>query len=482
MNFKKLKQLIFMITLTFSSTHSFASGSDDQMEKIYLEMENYSSGGKFSTQMRNGLVGGRYTYKTKISSINLVALDLPSAKGGCNGIDIMGGSLSFVSEDQIIAFLKSIAANAKGYAFNLALENMCPTCVNWMNELQNKVQALNESLSNSCQLAKGLVDGGIEAIKEKDATKITDDLVKSGIGKDAVEVVKALNPLNQQGEWKWWKDSKPTEFDKTRGAILMKAMDKGGYDSWFTGSDLQFREEMLSYIGSYSYGDLVDGNESGSKGKTPETMFLPPLPGSKSFGLKKLLEGSNGEKITIYDCSKSATTADACDIKGSHTHDVVVTGLAPRIREVLLGSTSLIVKLENNDISSALDAKVKNIAASLPDSYGTLYANTATISPQAGVLFVESTINAVTLEFAYTFMKDAIATARATVMRFTDRDTSEQIKLLNQASEKLESEHSELIQLYGKPSEAITKYTEILKILPAKTYIAPEATSTVKKN
>lgn len=478
----KFKINLSALLLLIISSNVFAGGSDDQMQKIYLDMENYSSGAKFDNQMRTGFVGGRYTYKTKISSINLVALDLPSAKGGCNGIDIMGGSLSFVSEDQIIAFLKTIASNAKGYAFNLALENMCPSCVNWMNELQNKVQALNESLTNSCQLAKGIVDGGLEAIQEKDVTKVTDRLVKSGFASDAVKVVKGLDPTNQEGPWKWWGKVEPAKVEATRGSVLMKAMSSGNFNSWFTGSDQQFMEEMLSYIGSYSMGDLVDGSEEGAKGKTPKTMILPPLPSSKSFGLKKLLEGSNGEKVTIYDCSKSKTTAAACDIGDGDTHDVVVKGLAPRITEVLLGNQSLISKINTGDYSTALDAKFKNLAASLPNSFGTMYANTAAISPDAASLFVESTINSVTLEFAYNFMKDAISVAYTTVLEYKESDTTEQIKFLKEASAKLEAEHAELLTVYGPSNSVIERYSEILKILPAKTYISPDATSTAKKN
>ncbi|RYY74580.1 MAG: hypothetical protein EOO52_13530 [Gammaproteobacteria bacterium] len=481
MLFKFLRPIGALSLLTMSLAVS-AGGSDDQMQKIYLDMENYSSGAKFDTQMRTGFVGGRYTYKTKISSINLVAMDLPSAKGGCNGIDIMGGSLSFVSEDQIIAFLKTIASNAKGYAFNLALENMCPSCVNWMNELQNKVQALNESLTNSCQMAKGFVDGGIEAIQEKDVTKITDRLVKSGFASDAVKVVKGLDPSNQEGPWAWWGKTEPSKVEAARGSVLMKSMSSGNYNSWFTGSDQQFMEEMLSYIGSYSMGELVDGTEAGVKGKLPKTMILPPLPMSKSFSLKKLLEGSNGEQITIYDCSKSKTTPAACDIGNGDTHDVVLKGLAPRITEVLMGSQSLISKINSQDYSSALDSKFKNLAASLPNSFGTMYANTAAISPDAAALFVESTINAVTLQFAYDFMKDAISVARTTVLEYQESDTSEQLKMLNDANQRLENEYAQLLSVYGPSSTVIERYSEILKILPAKTYITPDATSTAKKN
>ncbi|WP_422615877.1 conjugal transfer protein TraH [Photorhabdus cinerea] len=76
----------------------------------------------------------------------------------CGGVDLFRGSLSFINADQIVQLLQAVAANAKGYAFQLALDNAFPDGAKWIENFQRKVQALNQHLGNSCQLAQGIVN------------------------------------------------------------------------------------------------------------------------------------------------------------------------------------------------------------------------------------------------------------------------------------------------------------------------------------
>ena len=68
----------------------------------------------------------------------------------------------------------AIAANATGYAYKIALGAMCKECLETMETLQKKIQALNQGFANSCQLAKGLVNDVADAfdVKHKDNTSL----------------------------------------------------------------------------------------------------------------------------------------------------------------------------------------------------------------------------------------------------------------------------------------------------------------------
>jgi len=91
----------------------------------------------------------------------------PSFSAGCGGIDLFGGSFSFINMNQFVDLMRAVASNAAGYAFQLAINAMCPDCGNVMSDLQKEVQQLNQMFSNSCQLAQGLVNDAASVLPDK---------------------------------------------------------------------------------------------------------------------------------------------------------------------------------------------------------------------------------------------------------------------------------------------------------------------------
>jgi len=103
--------------------------------------------------------GGGIWTRFPQKSINPVNLQLPSVKAGCGGIDIFSGSFSFVNSDEIVAMLKSVANNALGFAFQLAIKSISPQISQTIEEFAQKVQQMNQFNMNSCEMAQGLVAG-----------------------------------------------------------------------------------------------------------------------------------------------------------------------------------------------------------------------------------------------------------------------------------------------------------------------------------
>ncbi|WP_435339268.1 conjugal transfer protein TraH [Morganella morganii] len=135
------------------------------MDRLFNEMSNTTRPGIHQTQRRGVIAGGRVTTKARIFDENLVSFVPPSWKAGCGGVDLFGGSLSFVNADQIVQLMRAVAANAKGYAFQLALDNVFPDGAKWIENFQKKVQALNQHLGNSCQLAQGIVNDSLRKVR-----------------------------------------------------------------------------------------------------------------------------------------------------------------------------------------------------------------------------------------------------------------------------------------------------------------------------
>lgn len=100
-----------------------------------------------------GNVYTRFPQKT----VNLANIQLPGYRAGCGGIDIFAGSFSFINSSELVAMLKAVANNAVGFAFKLAIDTLCPECGSTISELSQKLQQMNNSAMNSCQLAQGLV-------------------------------------------------------------------------------------------------------------------------------------------------------------------------------------------------------------------------------------------------------------------------------------------------------------------------------------
>ena len=94
----------------------------------------------------------------------LASLVPPSFEAGCGGIDFFAGSFSFINADQFVALMKATAANAAGYAFQVAMSAMCETCMAAIETLQKKVQELNQYFGNSCQLAQSLSEKELSGI------------------------------------------------------------------------------------------------------------------------------------------------------------------------------------------------------------------------------------------------------------------------------------------------------------------------------
>lgn len=150
-----------------SSQASIQSDLDDFFNKMGGGA-NISSGTTVKGQSAGYLVGGSMYVRTPVRTINLISVTVPSISAGCGGIDAYLGAFSFINTDQLQAMAKGIMSNAIGYAFNLALETVCPQCKAVMNDLQDMINKVNMNNMTTCQAAQGLVNGVASQIWKRD--------------------------------------------------------------------------------------------------------------------------------------------------------------------------------------------------------------------------------------------------------------------------------------------------------------------------
>lgn len=94
---------------------------------------------------------GSVQVRTRTRQTNLAHIQLPSVRAGCGGIDIFGGSFSFISQEELIKLMEAIMQNASGFAFELALESMSPAVQETVAKLRDLVQQVNSMNINSCE-------------------------------------------------------------------------------------------------------------------------------------------------------------------------------------------------------------------------------------------------------------------------------------------------------------------------------------------
>ena len=127
-------------------------------------MSNSTAPSTLSTSDRAGAFGGSFEMRSPTLNVNLVSFDRPRFDAGCGGIDLYGGSFSFINSQQLVQIFRSVAANAVGLAFKAAIKAISPSLSDLITEFQTLLQHMNSLAKNSCQLAHLVVTGTEKAL------------------------------------------------------------------------------------------------------------------------------------------------------------------------------------------------------------------------------------------------------------------------------------------------------------------------------
>ena len=82
---------------------------------------NVTKPAAFQSQAAGFYGGGSLYVRTRVSRYQLVELDLPSYRAGCNGIDLFTGSLSFISHQKLVDLGKQVMTSTGAYAVDVLL-------------------------------------------------------------------------------------------------------------------------------------------------------------------------------------------------------------------------------------------------------------------------------------------------------------------------------------------------------------------------
>ena len=337
-----LRQPLLAAALTLllahgSSAHGAGPGAGiaDQMQSLFNTMTNATEPAAHLGQRRGAFSGGSFVARNRIMNESLWSVVPPSFEAGCGGIDLFAGSFSFISGAQFQQLLRSIAANAPGYAFQVALENMCPDCMRQLSDLQKKLQALNQGFANSCQLAKGIVNDVASAfdLKHKDDTSLL-AMVK-GVG----DVFETRSTASGQGPIEAAKALPAADRAKLQGNLVWQALKRRGAAGAFVGGDDTLLEAIMSVSGTVIVG-LPEAAPDG-QGDNHRITYLPGnlisasdlLNGTRDREALARRDNNAALRFRMYQCDDRAE--DAC--LNPVAREDTVAGMTQRVKDVLIG-------------------------------------------------------------------------------------------------------------------------------------------------
>lgn len=184
---KKIIALILVNALILSQTATAGGISTESLNEMFTSMGanaqvNITKNGAYSGQTANYYTGGSASIRVPNKIYRLASFQQPSIKAGCNGIDIYGGSFSFINGNEFIDAVKNIGSSALGYAFMLALNTVTPMIKGTLDQIKGEMDRFTQFSKSSCDMAKGLVDGAISLMPSK---KCEDQQILDG--KDAAQ-------------------------------------------------------------------------------------------------------------------------------------------------------------------------------------------------------------------------------------------------------------------------------------------------------
>jgi conjugative transfer pilus assembly protein TraH len=352
--FRRIVVIVISFFLVFPSSLTRA-GFEDEMKGLFDSMVNVSEGDYHKAMGRGVVAGPTVVIRNKRIRTDLINFTPPRFDAGCGGIDMFLGSFSFINSQQFIHLLQSIASNAAGYAFKLALSVMCPSCKQVMTNLQRTIQHLNQMAGDSCRAAQFLVNTAADKLPMNELKQQMEQGPLSQaakvLGQKLDEFDTFLNKVNTgtaTGALRGY------QVNTLMGNIAWKVLKQNGYIFNSGGDELS--EALMSVTGT-----ITGIKPSDEEYVMPKIDKYIPL-----LSYKDIMEGGGDSNETKkYVCDET----DECLFPTPGTYSF--KGLKKFVREVLLGSSdasvssnSLVAQLLTN--SGTLSSQAKQLIRVAP--------------------------------------------------------------------------------------------------------------------
>ena len=440
---KTLLMTAMALCATTSSAPALSGGIQNELNEMFGCMTNTTQPSVFESTRRGVLAGGGTQIRNRRMNIQLVAFEPPNIKGGCGGIDIFLGSFSYINLDQFISFLRAIAANAAGYAFQMALKVSCNICSNVMDAMQQIAQIMNNMNMSSCQLAQGIVEDSRDALQGKTDFKRTMDNITQGFSKDPVDDKGGPS----QGQEKAYTSNPENYTQNHLGNIVWKAMTKRDVNVWLglAPDDTEMRETMMSIFGTVVL-------EKPKPGVNPLVFPVKPYEGGL-VTLRDLIEGSKRNDVDgkMYSCKNDKVDCMSPKIEKA----INIRGLATVIAEELSKEDGIIFKYAHETGVGSLKwtDQQKALLSNMPAEVAVGFRAMSLGSEEAAKTVVGQASKIIALTMSYSLMQELNRVVQQSIVGLPDEQMFEVKEMLRNSEKRLHDEYSALLKEYGSLSD-----------------------------
>lgn len=382
----RLKSVVFA-ALTFSAVTMLApahAGLKDAMNEMFIVSSTNPQA--IETQRLRGIYGGSMTMRNASRPINIAQFGAPRIDAGCGGIDIFFGSFSFINGAQFEQLIRSIAANAVGFAVKAAITGMCAPCAGILSDLEDAVRELNSLAKNSCAIMNSMFSGN-EANKIQESARNIGKSISSaankvsdwaaGENRSQAETVKETASSNNSAEGR---NNNPLIGNMVhRAAKETYARGANTLRAFLTEAEtIQF---VTALFGTTIYPTTQSGETCGSgvnaeRCENPPRLYGPTIATWDQL-FKPRQHSQNG--LTVWQCASSnseCTEISAVSVSLAQwggvedAINVALFGVADSANRSAWTSTSLVGSFVHKnpitDNGSNLNAQARNLLSTLP--------------------------------------------------------------------------------------------------------------------
>lgn len=300
--FKKrfLKICIGTTLLVSSVSSAFATGWVDD----WVAQKSATSGSYFEGQKRGYYSGGSFSTRFPSSNDFLVTMEPPRVKGGCGGIDMFAGGMSFLDFEFLVEKLQRVMMNAGAVAFDLALNTLCEPCSTAIKGFESIANQLNGMQLNDCTAGKEVVATVKNYATAEDAGK------KLGEAVQKFDLGQGLQDL-----WKKGQDSMAAaggKVDATKTASLVSGC-HADFKALLGEQGLMLDNVGKDKLGlSQSYIDLIRGLVGDikveSSDKNYSVSYVSPCPENPTDDVINITVGKTFAKNSAGVCAQITDT------------------------------------------------------------------------------------------------------------------------------------------------------------------------------
>lgn len=225
-----------------------ASDLDDFIGKMGYA-SNTTNPAAYQTQASGYFGAGSLYARNAVREYQLITLDAPDYRTGCDGIDFHLGSLSYISSEKLVDLGKHIMTNGGAYAVDVMLATTVPELKQVRDFLQSAEQKANQMSVDSCATAQNFV-GGIWPKTVESQKKICNDQRRMGSSGAVHDYVQARMDCAGEHYAATLNEAKKDE-KKAKQVVLNKNIVWSLiHDNSFLGND-ELAEMVMSLTGTY---------------------------------------------------------------------------------------------------------------------------------------------------------------------------------------------------------------------------------------